>query len=44
MGLKTGQSMDASKPATIFTLAGYDSRGNQAVSVDGKGNSVIKIR
>ena len=35
--------MGDSKPATIFTLIGFDSRGNQTVSIDGKGNSVVKI-
>ncbi len=32
-----------SQPATIFTLTGYNSRGNQTVGIDGKGNSVITI-
>ncbi len=35
--------MGASKLSTIFTLTGYDSRGNTTVGIDGKGNSVIKI-
>ena len=32
-----------SQPATIFTLTGHDSRGNQTVGIDGKGNSVVAI-
>ena len=36
-------STGAPKPATIFTLTGYDSRGNQTVGIDGKGNSVVAI-
>ena len=33
----------ALQPGTIFTPTGYDNRGNQTVSIDGKGNSVVKI-
>ncbi len=31
------------QPATMFTLSGYDSRGNKPVTVDAKGNSVLQI-
>ena len=36
-------SNQGSQPGTIFTLNGYDSRGNGTVSIDGKGNSVLQI-
>ncbi len=32
-----------SQPATMFTLIGYDSRGNKTVTVDAKGNSTLQI-
>ncbi len=36
-------SNQGSQPATMFTLTGYDSRGNKTVAVDAKGNSVLQI-
>jgi len=36
-------SNQGSPPATMFTLTGYDSRGNRTVTVDAKGNSVLQI-
>jgi|GEM_PF-5051197 len=36
-------SSQGSQPATMFTLTGYDSRGNKTVTVDAKGNSTLQI-
>ncbi len=36
-------SDQGSQPATMFTLSGYDSRGNKSVTVDARGNSVLQI-
>ncbi len=36
-------SNQGSPPATMFTLTGYDSRGNKTAAVDAKGNSVLQI-
>ncbi len=36
-------SNQGSQPATMFTLTGYDSRGNKTVTVDAKGNSTLQI-